>query len=51
MIQYPKPSKFLMEMPKGVLFGKAQKIETWLASKGKSRPTLLDLESARKARK
>jgi hypothetical protein len=40
-----------MEMPKGVLFGKARSIEAWCDKHGKAIPTLLDLASARRARK
>lgn len=51
MIQYPKPSKYLLDMPKHVLNGPAKKIERWLSDNRKARPTLLDLEAARRARR
>lgn len=35
-------------MPRKVLFGKAAQIEQWLAERGKQRPTLLDLDLARR---
>lgn len=43
--------KYLMDMPKRVLFGRCQAIEKWCAENEKVRPTLLDLANARKARK
>lgn len=43
--------KFLMDMPKRVLFGSCRGIEKWCKEQGKERPTLLDLANARKARK
>jgi len=42
---------WLLEMPNKVLFGKAKGIERWCAQHGKARPTLLDLDTARRARK
>lgn len=40
---------WLLEMPKAVLFGKAKGIEKWCREHDKVRPTLLDLDTARKA--
>lgn len=43
--------KYLLKMPRRVLFGKAKGIERWCRDNDKCRPTLLDLERARKAKK
>lgn len=52
-ITYPKAPAFLLEMPDKILFSRkgAPVIERWLKQKGKQRPTLLDLEAARKERR
>jgi hypothetical protein len=42
---------WLLKMPNKVLFGQAKGIERWLSQNGKARPTLWDLDRARKARK
>ena len=42
---------YLMNMPKRVLFGSAKAIEKWCLDNEKVRPTLLDLDRARRARK
>jgi len=42
---------YLMEMPKRVLFGSCKTIEKWCEDNTKVRPTLLDLDRARRARK
>lgn len=42
---------YLMEMPKRVLFGTCRGIEQWCRDNDKVRPTLLDLDRARRARK
>jgi hypothetical protein len=42
---------YLMDMPKRVLFGSCRAIEKWCAENDKVRPTLLDLDRARRARK
>lgn len=46
-----RPSAYLLAMPRRVLFGKAAVIEKWLAERGKERPTLLDLDLARRQMK
>jgi hypothetical protein len=43
--------KYLMDMPKRVLFGTCKTIEKWCQENDKVRPTLLDLDGARRARK
>ena len=50
-IDYPRPSAYLLAMPKKMLYGQAAGIEAWCKENGKQRPTLLDLESARRARR
>ena len=50
-IEYPTPPAYLMATPKKVLFGQAKGIEAWCKENGKQRPTLLDLEAARRARR
>jgi len=51
-IDYPKPPQYLLTMmPKKILHGQAAGIEAWCKENGKQRPTLLDLESARRARR
>jgi hypothetical protein len=47
-IDYPKPPAYLLAMPKKVLHGQAAGIEAWCKENGKQRPTLLDLEAARR---
>ena len=42
--------KYLLKMPNRVLFGKAKAIERWCRQHDVCRPTLLDLERARKAK-
>lgn len=41
---------YLMTMPRRVLFGPAKGIEAWCAENEKVRPTLFDLDNARRAR-
>jgi hypothetical protein len=43
--------QYLMDMPKRVLFGTCRGIEKWCQENDKVRPTLLDLDRARRARK
>jgi hypothetical protein len=42
---------WLLKMPNKVLFGQAKGIERWLSQNGKARPTLLDLDIARRIKK
>ncbi len=42
---------YLLNMPKRVLFGSCRAIEKWCKDNDKVRPTLLDLDRARRARK
>lgn len=44
------PSKYLMDLPKHVLFDSA-KLLAWCENNKKQRPTLLDLGTARAARR
>lgn len=48
-ISYGVGSAYLLRMPRKILFGRAKQIERWLRENDKQRPTLLDLESARRA--
>lgn len=42
-------TRYPATMPRNVLFGRAKEIEAWCEKNKKQRPTLLDLELARKA--
>lgn len=46
-IRLPRPSPYLLAMPRKVLFAEAGVIEAWCKERGKARPTLLDLYAAR----
>jgi hypothetical protein len=48
MIRHEFPSAYLLSMPRNVLFGSAAGIEAWCADRGKVRPSLLDLDVARR---
>lgn len=47
-MRHTLPSAYLLTMPRNVLFGQAAGIEEWCAGRGKVRPTLLDLDLARR---
>lgn len=48
MTRHALPSAYLLSMPRNVLFGSAAGIEEWCADRNKVRPTLLDLDLARR---
>lgn len=51
MSAHTLPSAYLLSMPRNILFGTAAGIEAWCADRGKVRPSLLDLDMARRQSK